>query len=327
MPGALPVPGGQQGANVSIFGERGAALSFLVDGAENNDPLNGGPAVRYTQDSVREFEVITTGYEAEFGRAQGGVANIVTRSGSNQWQGSAFTFARNDALDSSNVPGQDPPKLERYQWGGTLSGPLKRDRAYVLGSFEVLDETRGVNIDQSKIPTFVKNGLATPGGKEDFGVGPGTDGWTGVLKLDFTLNDRNRLAVTGARNRQDVSGEISSPVAGTIALPSAARTQTADGTSVVARETAVLRPTTFLETSASFIRGNNGANLEHTARIEPVLILLRSGFLQTGAPLRVCAQLADGSLRGRRRSGDRRLPCELVPQDGRLGPVHAHIDT
>ena len=284
VPGALPVPGGQPGANVSIFGERGAALSFLVDGAENNDPLSGGPAVRYTQDSVREFEVITTGYEAEFGRAQGGVANIVTRSGGNDWQGSAFTFARNDSLDSSNVPKQEPPKLERYQWGGTISGPLKRDRAYLLGSFEVLDETRGVNIDRSKIPAFVASGIATPGGVEDFGVGPGTDGITGVLKLDFTLNEKNRLAFTGARNDQDVSGEISSPVAGTIALPSAARTQTADGTSVVARETAVLRPTTFLETSASFIRGHGGTNLEHTERIEPILVLLRSGFLQTGAP-------------------------------------------
>jgi hypothetical protein len=284
VPGALPVPRGQQGANVSIFGERGTSLSFLIDGAENNDPLNGGPAVRYTQDSIREFEVITTGYEAEFGRAQGGVANIVTRSGGNDWHASAFTFARNDSLDSSNVPNQEPPKLERYQWGGTVSGPLKRDKAYLLGSFEVLDETRGVNIDQSKIPGFVVGGLATPGGKEDFGIGPRTDGLTGVLKLDFTLNDRNRLSVTGARNDQDVSGEISSPVAGTIALPSAARTQTADGTSVIARETAVLRPTTFLESSASFIRARGGANLEHTERIEPILVLLRSGFLQTGAP-------------------------------------------
>jgi hypothetical protein len=284
VPGARPVPGGQQGANVSIFGERGTSLSFLIDGAENNDPLNGGPAVRYTQDSIREFEVITTGYEAEFGRAQGGVANIVTRSGGDEWHASAFTFARNDSLDSSNVPNQEPPKLERYQWGGTVSGPLKRDKAYLLGSFEVLDETRGVNIDQSKIPGFVVGGLATPGGKEDFGIGPRTDGGTGVLKLDFTLNDKNRLSVTGARNDQDVSGEISSPIAGTIALPSAARTQTADGTSVIARETAVLRPTTFLESSASFIRARGGANLEHTERIEPILVLLRSGFLQTGSP-------------------------------------------
>ena len=58
-------------------------MSYLVDGAENNDPVNGGPLLRFTQDSIREFEVITTGYEAEFGRAQGGVANIVTRSGTN----------------------------------------------------------------------------------------------------------------------------------------------------------------------------------------------------------------------------------------------------
>ena len=284
VPGALPVPAGQEGADVSIFGERGAALSFLVDGAENNDPLNGGPAVRYTQDSIREFEVITTGYEAEFGRAQGGVANIVTRSGSNDWQGSAFTFLRDDSLDTSNVEGQDPPRLERYQWGATLSGPIKRDRAYVFGSFEVLDETRGVNIDRSRIPAFVVSGLATPGGNEDFGIGPGTDGLTGMLKLDLTLNDSNRLSITGARNGQDVSGEISSPIAGTIALPSAARTEKLDGTSVIVRETAVLRPTTFLETSASFSRGENGTNLEREDRIEPILVLLRSGFLQTGGP-------------------------------------------
>jgi hypothetical protein len=284
VPGALPVPAGQQGADVSIFGERGTSLSFLIDGAENNDPLNGGPAVRYTQDSIREFEVITTGYEAEFGRAQGGVANIVTRSGGNDWEGSAFTFVRNDSLDSSNVEGQEPPTLERYQWGATLGGPLKRDRAFAFGSFEVLDETRGVNIDRARIPAFLVSGLATPGGSEDFAIGPGTDGFTGMLKLDFTLDDSNRLSITGARNDQDVSGEISSPIAGTIALPSAARTETGDGTSVIVRETAVLRPTTFLESSAAFIRGRSGTNLEREGRIEPILVLLRSGFLQTGGP-------------------------------------------
>jgi hypothetical protein len=72
VPGATPVTGGNQGGNlddISIFGERAAALSFLVDGADNNDPLNGGPFIRYTQDSIREFEVITTGYEAQYGRA------------------------------------------------------------------------------------------------------------------------------------------------------------------------------------------------------------------------------------------------------------------
>ena len=132
-PGARPVPEGQQGANVSIFGERGSAVSFLVDGAENNDPLNGGASLRYTQDSIREFEVITTGYEAEFGRAQGGVVNIATRSGTNALDGRAFWFRRDDAFDSSNVEGQEPPALGRNQWGGTLGGPVKRDKAFFFG--------------------------------------------------------------------------------------------------------------------------------------------------------------------------------------------------
>jgi len=84
VPGAKPDPTvSNSSSTIEIFGERAGAVSYLVDGAENNDPVYGGPLLRFTQDSIREFEVITTGYEAEFGRAQGGVANIVTRSGTN----------------------------------------------------------------------------------------------------------------------------------------------------------------------------------------------------------------------------------------------------
>src|SRR5256885_2291694 len=139
VPGARPDPNLQTGANVEIFGERAGAVSYLVDGAENNDPVNGGALLRFTQDSIKEFEVITTGYEAEFGRAQGGVANIVTRSGSDAVTGRGFLFARNDRFDSTNIPDPSPlptnyvapkpPKLERYQWGGTLGGPIVMDKA------------------------------------------------------------------------------------------------------------------------------------------------------------------------------------------------------
>lgn len=284
-PGARPVPEGQQGANVSIFGERGAAVSFLVDGAENNDPLNGGAALRYTQDSIREFEVITTGYEAEFGRAQGGVVNVATRSGTNDLDGRAFWFRRDDALDSSNVKDQEPPALGRSQWGGTLGGPVKRDKAFFFGSFERLDETRAVNIDRSKIPAFVQNGLATPGGVEDFGVGPDTGAYTLVGKLDLTINSNHRLNVTGNGNNQDVGGLISSPVAGTQALPSAAGTSSNDGYAFIGRETAIFGPRTFLESTLGYTSTRSGNNLDRSSRSEPLLLLLRSpGFLQTGAP-------------------------------------------
>ena len=284
-PGARPVPEGQQGANVSIFGERGAAVSFLVDGAENNDPLNGGPALRYTQDSIREFEVMTSGYEAEFGRAQGGVVNVVTRSGTNAMDGRAFYFRRDDSLDSSNVKDQKPPKLGRNQWGGTLGGPIRRDKAFFFGSFERLDETRGVNLNRSVIPAWVQSGIATPSGTEDFGLGPKTGAYTLVGKADFNLNASNRLSVTGNGNNQDVTGEISSPVAGTQALPSAAATTANKGYAFVARETATFGGSTFLESTVGYTHGRSGTNLEQSSRSEPILLLLRSpGFLQTGAP-------------------------------------------
>ncbi|MGE0042383.1 MAG: TonB-dependent receptor [Vicinamibacterales bacterium] len=291
VPGARPDPGqGGSGNNISIFGERGAAVSFLVDGAENNDPLSGGPLLRYTQDSIREFEVMTTGYDAEFGRAQGGVANIITRSGTDNVDGRAFWFGRNDRFDSSNIPteggaaAQEVPKLVRNQFGGTLGGPLKRGKAYFFGSFEVLREERGVNINRSVLPAFVVNGVATPGGTEDFGIAPKTDGFTGLFKTDVNLGQNNRFTVSVNRSTDDGSGEISSPVAGTIALPSAARTTTSHGTGVVLRETAVLGSSAFLETSATYLDGLSGTNLDQTMRSEPLLILLRSGFVQTGAP-------------------------------------------
>jgi outer membrane receptor protein involved in Fe transport len=284
VPGAKSLPSNQQGEEISIFGERGAAISYVVDGADNNDPLNGGAFQRFTQDSIQEFEVITTGYEAEFGRAQGGVVNIITRSGTNEISGSAFGFFRDDSLDSSNVEGQEPPTLERQQWGGTLGGPLVSDKAFFFGSFEVLDETRGVNIDRGEIPDFVEDGLATPSGVEDFSLGPKTDGFTGLVKLDWNLSQANHLTFSVNRSKDDVGGEISSPIAGTIALPSAERTELRESTSVSARDSWTFSSDSFLETTFKLIDGRSGNNLERSERLEPILVLLRSGFLQTASP-------------------------------------------
>ena len=294
VPGAKPDPTLTSTTNVEIFGERASAVSYLVDGAENNDPVNGGALVRYTQDSIKEFEVITTGYGAEFGRAQGGVANIVTRSGTNDIAGRAFLFTRNDALDSNNIPAPSPlpanyvepkpPQLERYQWGGTVGGPVVRDKAFFFGSFEKLNETRGVNFDLTKIPGFVQSGIATPSKLEDFGIAPKNDGFTGNFKFDANLTQNNRLTASVDRSTLKNEGLISSPVAGTIAMPSAAATRTTPATSGLARHTAVFGQSTFLESTLNYTRGETGNNLEQSARSEPILLLLRSGFIQTAAP-------------------------------------------
>jgi outer membrane receptor protein involved in Fe transport len=294
VPGAKPDPTLTTTTNVEIFGERASAVSYLVDGAENNDPVNGGALVRYTQDSIKEFEVITTGYAAEFGRAQGGVANIVTRSGTNVPAGRAFWFTRNDALDSNNIPppsplpagyvAPDPPALERYQWGGTAGGPVVKDQAFFFGSIEKLNETRGVNFDLSKIPAFVVSGIGTPSHDEDFGIAPTNDGFTGNFKFDVNLPRTNHLTASVDRSTLHNNGLISSPVAGTIAMPSAAGTRTTPATSGVVRDTAVLGQSTFLESTFNAIRGETGNNIDQSQRSEPILLLLRSGFIQTAAP-------------------------------------------
>ena len=282
--GAKPEPAGERGTNISIFGERGAAVSYLVDGGDNNDPLAGGEFQRFTQDSIQEFEVMTTGYEAEFGRAQGGVVNIITRSGTNRWYGTGLLFLRDDSLDASNVSNQDVPQLQREQWGGSFGGPMMRDRAFIFGSLEVLDETRGVNIDRSKIPEFLVDGLGTPSGREDFGTGPGTDDYTALAKLDYSLDGDNQLNIMFNRNREKIGGEINSPIAGTVALPSAERGQERVSNSFSLREQWTIASTTFLETKGKYIDGQEGTNLDRGQRLEPILHLLRSGFLQTNAP-------------------------------------------
>src|SRR5262249_40962178 len=156
-----------------------------------------------------------------------------------------------------------------------------KDKAFFFGSFEKLNETRGVNFDQSKIPAFVLSGIASPQGVEDFGIAPQNEGFTGLLKVDANLNPSNRLTGSVNRSTLDNSGLISSPVAGTIALPSAAATRAQPATSAVFRETAVLSQRTFLETTGDYVRGEVGNNLNQTQRSEPLLLLLRSGFLQT----------------------------------------------
>ena len=295
VPGAKLNPGATTGGRAEIFGERAGAVSYLVDGAENNDPLNGGALLRFTQDSIKEFEVITTGYQAEFGRAQGGIANIVTQSGTNALRGRGVWFARNDRFDASNIPAPEPlprdfetpepPALERYQWGGSLGGPLVADRAFFFGSFEKLDERRGLNIDASKIPDFVLQGVATPGGVEDFGIVPDNDGVTGLVKVDLNVGTAHRLTASFNRSTLHSTGVVRPlAVQGLIALPSAASTASQPASSLVLRETATLGSAMFLESTATHVSGSHRTNEDEPGRAEPILLLLRSGFLQTGAP-------------------------------------------
>ena len=110
-----------------VLGERANNTGFLIDGLSNQNELNGGPAAQFNQDTIAEFQVITTGYKAEFGHASGGVVNVITKSGGNDPHGLASAYHRNSALDSSDIPGQSKvPYLLRWDYDAAARSEERR---------------------------------------------------------------------------------------------------------------------------------------------------------------------------------------------------------
>ena len=128
-----------------ILGERANDAYVLIDGMPSRNEVDGGPAEQFDQDSILEFQVLTSGYKAEFGRGSGGIVNVATKSGTNDWHGSLSLFHRNYLLDSRDVPDSDVPFLLRWDTSATASGPLVKDRVFLFGAAERIRETRQSN--------------------------------------------------------------------------------------------------------------------------------------------------------------------------------------
>jgi len=131
-----------------ILGERGGNTVFLIDGMPNRDEVNGGAAAQFNQDSILEFQVVTSGFAAEFGHGSGGVVNVLSKSGTNDWHGAASFFHRNYKLDSSDSPlvlAGNVPFLLRYDPSIQMGGPIRKDRFFFFGSAERILESRQLN--------------------------------------------------------------------------------------------------------------------------------------------------------------------------------------
>jgi Carboxypeptidase regulatory-like domain len=129
--------------NFAVSGNRPQQNLFLLNGveytgaAENNMQPGGTSGMLLGVDAVREFNVQRDSYGAEFGKRPGGQVVILTQSGSNQWHGSAFEFLRNSALDAPNFFDQgDAPPFQRNQFGGSMGGPIQKDKTFVFGNYE-----------------------------------------------------------------------------------------------------------------------------------------------------------------------------------------------
>src|SRR5205809_1653348 len=155
------------GAALSISGARPDQNSYRLDGVSINDYSNGAPGSvlgdNLGVDAVEQFSVLGSNYPAEYGRTTGGVINAVTRSGTNAFHGSAYEFLRNSALDARNFFDARIPPFKRNQFGGSLGGALRKDRAFVFADYEGLRQSLGITHVNTVPSAAARRGVLSTG--------------------------------------------------------------------------------------------------------------------------------------------------------------------
>ncbi len=137
--GSATPTNGNAGGDFSVNGTRGDQNNFVLDGVDNNSNDNGDLAFTTSVDAIAEFKVQTSNYSAEFGHSGGAVINATTKSGANDLHGSAWEFLRNDVLDARRYfesPDQPKAPYRQNQFGGTVGGPLRKDKLFYFLDYE-----------------------------------------------------------------------------------------------------------------------------------------------------------------------------------------------
>lgn len=136
----------RQTSAISVNGQSDVLNNNMIDGMDNNERVIGTIGVRPSIDAIAEFRVQTGLYSAEVGRTPGGIVNIVTKSGTNAYHGSLYEFFRNDVLDARNFFSTTgpKPKYRQNQFGGSIGGPIRRNRTFFFGDYEGLRIVQGI---------------------------------------------------------------------------------------------------------------------------------------------------------------------------------------
>jgi hypothetical protein len=248
------VPGG----GLSVGSQRNLSNNFIVDGLSANDDAAALSGMPYSVDAVDQFQVVTSGGQAELGRALGGYFNIVTKSGTNRMRGDAYGYFRDDHLNAANALIGETLPMDQQQVGVNLGGPVRRDRTFFFGNVEHrnLDQTGLVTIDSISAASI--NGrlaaVGYAGPPVASGVYPNPVGSTNVLgKVDHQAGVRDQVSVK--YSLYTVSAD-NARGAGGLSAPSAS--SGLDNTDHVVSISNVwtVSPRTVNETRAQFSRGD-----------------------------------------------------------------------
>src|SRR5882672_10362572 len=196
------------GTQVSVAGQRNINNGFVIDGLSANDDAADLPGTFFSQEVIREFQVITSGGIAEFGRASSGIINVVSQSGASDWRGRAYGFLRSRRLDARNPlsttpdprdPGRllkDP--LTQAQYGATMGGPIARNRTFLFANFEQTRLNNSVVVTISPADVSAINGaldrIGYAGPRVNTGLRPtGYDTTNFFSRVDHHINASNLL--------------------------------------------------------------------------------------------------------------------------------------
>jgi hypothetical protein len=151
---ALTPSGGLNPGTISINGQREFSNGFSVNGSDAEEDVNSGTAIIPNLDSVAEFHILTSNFDAEYGGHSGGQINVVTKSGSNSFHGDAFEFLRNTSLDARNYFSRTRGAFNQNQFGGTFGGPVRRNKTFFFADYQGTRLTEGVDTAQIPVPSL-----------------------------------------------------------------------------------------------------------------------------------------------------------------------------
>ena len=242
------------GVSLSVGSQRNLSNSFVVDGLSANDDAAGLSGIPYAVDAIEQFQVVTSGAQAELGRALGGYVNVVTRSGTNVLHGTVYSYFRDARFDGRNALSGTKLPMHQAQYGGSLGGPLVANRTFYFGNVEQrrLDQTGLTTISAPRVaavnarldavgyqgPRLVTGSYANP-----------VDSTNVLGKVYHQVNGRDQLSIR--YSGYGVSAE-NSRGAGGLTAPSASTQLDSLDQTIAISNTFTLSSRTVLETRAQF---------------------------------------------------------------------------
>jgi len=151
--GGISVSGNLNPGSLSISGQRETANGFMVNGGSAEEKLNMAAGIVPNLDSIAEFRILTNNADAEYGNYAGGLINVITKSGTNQYHGSAFEFMRNPHLDARNFYSPERGVLHQNQFGGTAGGPIRHDKVFFFSDYQGTRMVQGVDTGLISVPS------------------------------------------------------------------------------------------------------------------------------------------------------------------------------